>query len=91
MPHERDHIDFDIGPPPPTVVALAYLVVTGVVHLVLAALFDCLQQLHLVLGLLDLAVALVVTLLLLRRRKRQQAWYQALLARIGPEPSDHHH
>lgn len=81
----NEYPDLDPGPAPPAVFAAAYLAVSGIVHLVLAALFDCLQRLNLVLGLLDLAVAVLVFVLLAKRKKRQLAWWEGLKRRIRPD------
>lgn len=89
MTHE--HPDFDPGPSPPAVFAMAYLGASGILHLVLAALFDCLQRLNLVLGLLDLLVAVLLFVWLTKRKKGQLAWWAGLKGRIGPAAPDHHH
>lgn len=85
---EPKHPDIDLPPPPPTRQAarlgIAYLAITGVLHLVLAATADCLMELNLALGLIDLVVAVVVAVLLARAEKRQAAWWRGVEQRVAP-------
>lgn len=86
MPPEP--IVYDPPPDPPAIVAYSYLgfAALGILHLVLAALFDCLQMLNLVLGLVEILIAISIAVAVSRWQKRREAWSVKLRSRISPEP-----
>jgi hypothetical protein len=66
----------DIYPDPPAIALYSYIgfAAFGILHLVLAALFDCLQMLNLVLGLLEILIAIWIFVEVSRWQKKRDAW-----------------
>jgi hypothetical protein len=76
-------------PDPPTIALRSSLVLGafGILHLILALLFpECLQVLNLVLGLLEILIALWIASAVSRWRKRHHEWLARQRARISPPP-----
>lgn len=75
-------------PDPPAVATRSYLLfgAFGILHLVLAALFECLQMLNLVLGLLEILIAIWIAVAVSRWQKRRHDWGARQRARINPGP-----
>jgi hypothetical protein len=86
LPH--DPPVYDPPPDPPIIVKNSYLLfgALGILHLVLAALFECLQMLNLVLGLLEILIAIWIAFAVSRWRKELAAWLVGERSRISPEP-----
>ena len=84
----REPIVYDPPPDPPALVAYSYLgfAAFGILHLVLAALFECLQMLNLVLGLVEILIAIAIAVAVSRWRKRLQEWSVKQRSRINPQP-----
>lgn len=78
----------DPPPEPPAVATSSSLLFAafGILHLVLAALFDCLQTLNLVLGLVEILIAIWIAVAVSRWRKELAAWVVRQRSRIAPEP-----
>lgn len=73
-------------PPPPPVVAYSYVgfAAFGILHLILAALVpECLQKLNLVLGVVEILIAIWIFVAVSRWRKEHDAWERS---RDKPEP-----
>jgi hypothetical protein len=67
-------------PPLPPEVAYSYVgfAAFGILHLVLAALFpECLQKLNLVLGLVEILIAIWIFVAVSRWRKEHDAWQRS--------------
>lgn len=79
---------YDPPPDPPAIVAYSWVgfAAFGILHLILAALFDCLQTLNLVLGLLEILLAIWIAFAVSRWRKERDAWVVRERSRISPEP-----
>lgn len=79
---------YDPPPDPPAIVAYSWVGFAGlgILHLVLAALFECLQMLNLVLGLLEILIAIWIAVAVSRWRKEHDAWVLRERSRISPEP-----
>lgn len=75
-------------PEPPAIATRSYLLFAafGILHLVLAALFDCLQMLNLVLGLLEILIAIWIFVEVSRWQKKRDAWVVKQRSRISSEP-----
>lgn len=75
-------------PDPPAITTRSYLLfgAFGILHLVLAALFECLQMLNLVLGLVEILIAIWIAVAVSRWRKERDAWVLRERSRISPEP-----
>lgn len=65
----------DIYPDPPAIALYSYIGfgAFGLLHLILAALFDCLQMLNLVLGLLEILIAIWIFVEVSRWQKEHDA------------------
>lgn len=79
---------YDPPPDPPAIVTYSYLAFAafGILHLVLAALFDCLQMLNLVLGLVEILIAIWIAVAVSQWQKRREAWAVKQRSRISPQP-----
>jgi hypothetical protein len=86
MPEETQ---IDPIPDPPAVATRSYVLFAalGILHLVLAALFECLQMLNLVLGLLEILIAVWIAVAVSGWRKRRDDWVARERARIRPGPT----
>jgi hypothetical protein len=86
LPH--DPKIYDPPPDPPAIVAYSWVgfAAFGILHLVLAALFDCLQMLNLVLGLLEILIAIWIAVAVSRWRKELDASVLRERSRISPDP-----
>jgi hypothetical protein len=75
-------------PAPPAIALRSFVAFAafGILHLVLAALFDCLQMLNLVVGLLEILIAIWIAVAVSRWRKELDAWALRERSRISPEP-----
>lgn len=75
-------------PDPPAIATRSYVLFAafGILHLVLAALFDCLQMLNLVLGLLEILIAIWIFVAVSKWQKERAAWEVRQRSRISPEP-----
>ena len=75
-------------PDPPAVTTRSSMLFAafGILHLVLAALFECLQMLNLVLGLLEILIAIWIATAVSSWRKRRDDWVAKQRARIRPGP-----
>lgn len=83
-----DDDQFDPYPEPPAITTYSYLLfgAFGILHLVLAALFECLQMLNLVLGLVEILIAIWIAVAVSRWRKNRDAWAVKQRSRISPQP-----
>ena len=86
MPPESQ---IDPIPDPPAIATRSYLLfgALGILHLVLAALFECLQMLNLVLGLLEILIAIWIAVAVSSWSKRRDDWVARERARIRPGPT----
>lgn len=80
--------DIEPVPDPPAIAMRSSLLFAafGILHLVLAALFECLQLLNLVLGLVEILIAIWIAVAVSRWRKELAAWEVRQRSRISPEP-----
>ncbi|HUO86459.1 MAG TPA: hypothetical protein VM617_03645 [Thermoanaerobaculia bacterium] len=78
---------YDPPPDPPIIMSRSYLLfgALGVLHLILAALFECLQMLNVVLGLLEILIAVWIALAVSRWQKEHADWVAKQRARIVPQ------
>lgn len=85
MPDEEHLVPY---PDPPAIAMRSYLGfgALGILHLVLAALVECLQLFNLVLGLIEIVIAVVIAIAVSRWRKQHEAWVVRQRSRISPQP-----
>lgn len=76
-------------PDPPAIATKSFVLfgTLGVLHLVLAALFECLQMLNLALGLLEILIAVWIAVAVSSWRKQCDDWVARERARIRPGPT----
>lgn len=91
MTHDEEilhPVPFSPPPEPPGIATNSSLLFAalGILHLVLAALFDCLQMLNLVLGLVEILIAIWIAVAVSRWRKELAAWLVRERSRISPQP-----
>lgn len=79
---------YDPPPDPPAIMAYSWVgfAAFGILHLVLAALSECLPMLNLVLGLVEILIAIWIAVAVARWRKNRDAWMVKQRSRISPEP-----
>lgn len=78
---------YDPPPDPPIIATRSYLLfgALGVLHLILAVLAECLQMLNLVLGLVEILIAIWIALAVARWQKQRDDWIAKQKARIMPQ------
>lgn len=82
-----DDDQFDPYPEPPAQRSAPILfALLGIVHLVVAVLFECLQLFNLVVGLLEILIAIWLAVAVARWRKKHHDWLARQKARISPQP-----
>lgn len=91
MPETNEYRDIEPLPDPPAVVAHSYVgfAVLGALHLTLAALFpECLQLLNLILGLVEILIAIVIGINSAEWIKKYDEWIAKNLGSQPESPPD---
>lgn len=91
MAEVKKYPDIDPPPDPPAVVTKSYLgfAALGALHLTLAALFpECLQLLNLILGLVEILIAIVIGIKSSDWSKKYDEWVANNLGSQPESPTD---